>query len=587
MKYARLLLLLLLIPVVFAACKKTDSTEIYTPIVDPVIPDFSTRVNAAVAGFVTDENNNSVEGATVQAGSISAMTDRYGYFKCSNVDFAKTAGFIKITKAGYFKAFRSFIPVAGKETFVRIKLITLTTIGTIEAAGGGVVTAASGIRVSLPANGVVNAANGNAYAGSVGVAAHWINAADQAETQLTMPGDLRGVDSAGHLNQLVSFGMMAVELTGSGGELLQIAAGKKAALTFPVPASLLASAPASIALWSFSETKGLWQQEGFALKQGNAYVGEVSHFSYWNCDVGMPLVNFSAQLLDTALKPLVNVPLSIAIENQPNSARVGYSDANGEVYGMVPANSNLVMEVLAPCNNRINFKNITTTNADLVAGALVVQLGSYGASFNGTVNKCNGNPVTDGYVILTGFGGNNFLPLQNGVFTASGTVCPGASMGVIAFDRTTGEQSVLRQIDVTSGINQLGTFSACTPVTTETVNVTMDGVLTTYTLPQYLFGGNYNFAFDSTGLNALDLLNGNQIVFDLGFTGGTTGTFPLANNRFVFGGLTYQFNSPVSVTISSYGLIGQFITGSFSGTSGTAPNPSHTFAVSFNIKRDQ
>ncbi len=55
--------------------------------------------------------------------------------------------------------------------------------------------------------------------------------------------------------------MAAVELTGTSGELLQIATGKKATLTLSIPSSLAASAPATIPLWFFDEAKGLWKEE--------------------------------------------------------------------------------------------------------------------------------------------------------------------------------------------------------------------------------------------------------------------------------------------------------------------------------------
>jgi hypothetical protein len=35
-------------------------------------------------------------------------------------------------------------------------------------------------------------------------------------------------------------------------------------------------------LWSFDEAKGLWKEEGQAIKTGSNYVGDVSHFSFWN-----------------------------------------------------------------------------------------------------------------------------------------------------------------------------------------------------------------------------------------------------------------------------------------------------------------
>ncbi len=83
-----------------------------------------------------------------------------------------------------------------------------------------------------------------------------------------MPGELRGIDENNKQVGLQSFGMMAVEMTGASGERLQLAPAKPATMRFPIAAAQQASAPATIAFWSFNDTTGLWKQEGMATKQG-------------------------------------------------------------------------------------------------------------------------------------------------------------------------------------------------------------------------------------------------------------------------------------------------------------------------------
>jgi hypothetical protein len=289
MRKLRLVLIPFLLSIFFCSCKKNMVDENYTPIVNPVIPDFATKINASVNGFITDENGEAIEGAMITAGIITTTTDEYGYFKINNASFAKSAGFIQVSKAGYFTGYSSFLPVQGKLVFTRLQLIPKTNISSVDSDAGGAVSVNGGATVTLPASAVVVAATNAPYSGSINVAAHWFNPADMSATLLTMPGDLTGVDSAGHLNVLQTFGMLAVELTGNSGELLQVALGKKASLHFPLPTSLQAAAPSYIPLWYFDETKGVWKQEGHAVKNGNSYDGEVSHFSFWNCDVGLPL----------------------------------------------------------------------------------------------------------------------------------------------------------------------------------------------------------------------------------------------------------------------------------------------------------
>ncbi len=573
----------------FTACKKNMVTEEYTPFINPVIPDFSTQINAAVKGFITDENGNALRDAIVKGGAVTVSTNEYGYFEIATAAFAKSAGFIQVSKAGYFTGYSTFIPVEGKETFTRLQLIPKTTIGTIASGTGGTVTTADGATVTLPANAVVNAATNAAYTGAVNVAVHWLNPSEENKTQLTMPGNLTGIDSAGHLNVLATYGMLAVELSGSSGELLQITPGKKASLHFPLPSALSGIAPSSIPLWYFDETKGIWQQEGRAVKIGNSYEGEVSHFSYWNCDAPFSLVNFTIQVVDSALNPLSNIPVIISVANTPYLARLSFTDTNGVATGLIPANSNLLLEIGTPCYQRISFGNIVTTNAALDMGTVTISLNQYGVVLNGTVTKCNGSPVTDGYLLVTGIGYNSIVDIRNGTFSVAGTACPGSTAYLVAHDRETSLQNTTQALALTAGNNNIAPIQLCSPVLTEIITTEGSAIgNNNYALPQYLFGANFYFANDSTMINAIDLLNGNQQAIQFSFTGSpAAGTYPLSGNSFIYGGLAVVFTTPVSVNVTAYGLTGEFIVGYFSGQASIAGGTPGMVFINFSVKRDQ
>lgn len=589
MRNKQLLLFLFIAVVSFTGCQKNMVEEIYTPTVNPVNPDFGTKINTSISGFITDQNGNAAEGAIVTAGTSSTTTDQYGYFSLNNIPFAKSAAVIKINKTGYFSAFRSFFPVAGKPAFIRLQLVQKAIAGSIDAATGGTVNIAGDASINLPANAVVLAANNTAYSGTVQVAAHWLDPSQTAKTQLTMPGNLTGVDSAGHLTALQTFGMLAVELTGSSGELLQIAPGKKARLQFPIPAAFQSAAPATIPLWHFDETLGIWKQEGQATKNGSFYSGDVSHFSWWNCDAPYSLVTLDMQLVNSNLQPLSHVPVIISISNQPGSERINYTNDSGYVHGMVPANQNLQIQAVLPCGDPANIRNISTSNNDIDLGAIQVNSLQGLATISGTVNNCSGNPVTNGRVLVTGTGSNNIINISNGTFSASGVICPGTNASIIAWDDNAVQQSSIQNITLATGTNDLGIISACNTPTTESITVQAN-VDSAFTLPQYLFGGNFYFLNDSTVINAIDLLNGNQLGFQLSFTGpAVSGTYPLSGNSFYYNGHTWVCTAAASVTITSYGLVGQFISGNLTAQAAPTGFPSlvQTFTIHFDIQRDQ
>jgi len=152
--------LLLFTAVLFFSCQKELSIDNGT---GSLPPDLKTKISSSVSGFVTDENNAAVMGATVQFGSSTTTTDKYGYFEAKNVQVVKEAAVVTVSKPGYFKGIKTYIATVGKAAFFRIKLIPKTIAGTIDAASGGTITLANGLNIKLPAGGIVNAATNTAY----------------------------------------------------------------------------------------------------------------------------------------------------------------------------------------------------------------------------------------------------------------------------------------------------------------------------------------------------------------------------------------------------------------------------------------
>jgi hypothetical protein len=587
-------ILMIAAAVLLFSCRKDQAHEQYTGDPNPIKPDLTIKVITHVAGFITDENNKPVYRAQVTAGTKQTLTDEYGYFSIRDVSLPQTAGLIKIVKNGYFQGYKTVQPQTGKESFVRLKLLPKTNTGTIDAAGGGSVTLTSGARVVLPANGVVLANGGSPYSGTVNVAAHWIDASDIAMHELSMPGDARGVDKEGNLAFVRSFGVLAVELTGSGGQLLQIATGKNATITIPVPATMNASAPASVPLWSFDEVEGLWKQEGTANKTGNVYTGDVSHFSFWDGAVGLPLVNLTTQIIDAALNPLANVAVGVRYAGQPLNAGFGtfaHTDANGVVTGAVPANTSLTLSVLTPCALESYSHNFTTNSTNIDLGTITGNLGQSLVTITGTATNCSGQPVTDGYIQLYDNGFFNRASIVNGVFSFTGVTCTNQVTNLVAIDNTTHQQSSVQLLNLVPGMNNIGAVSACGTSTVGVINYTIDGVPKTIVEPARTISGYYTPA-GSGWTTILDVIPApGTSEFNFQFDGGTA-IGSLHNLADIFttavadGRLTSSL--PLTVTITEFGDAGGFISGQFSGTMNefTSGTP-HTINCNFRVRRYQ
>ncbi len=549
-------------------------------------PDLSTKVFSSVSGFVTDENNDALNGASVSFGTATAVTDKFGYFEFKNISVVKEAAVVTVKKMGYFPGIKTFRAVTNKSAFFRIKLMPQTNAGTINATSGGTATLNNGLSVSLPASGVVVASNNSPYSGTINVAATWINPTSK-DLDLIMPGDLRGINTNGLMNGLTTYGMCAVELTGSGGEKLQIAAGKKATLIFPIPTSMNSGAPVSIPLWYFDEEKGLWVEEGLATKTGNSYVGTVSHFSFWNCDVPDEYVNFSCTLLNSDGNPIPFAYIKMTEVSNPNNTRGGFTNDSGYVSGIVPANAALELQIFTNyyqgCNLPFYTQSITTATTDInltlnVPDAVVLQ-----ADVSGNATDCNGAPLSNGYIMMFDGNYNYRYALDNtGHYSFSKILCDNSlNVNFIAEDPNSLQQSTPLPYILNDGSHTIPTIQACGTSISEFINYTINGNAYTMTAPTDSF---IMFPNPQTnpprieihGTRYLPSVPPSNYNISIGFS--DAGIMAGSTQSLVLFYTTQisewpSITTPIDVNITEYGAMGEFIAGNFSGTLvGAAPN---------------
>ena len=575
----------------FASCQKEVSGDGSNTV---VLPDFETKVASSVSGFVTDENDAPVLGASVTAGTGSAITDKYGFFEIKNTQVVKNAAVVTVNKAGYFNGIKTYLAEAGKSAFFRIKMIPKTLAGTVPAATGGNVTLTNGLSISFPANAVVNASSNTPYSGNINVAAHWISPT-ATDLNLEMPGDLRGISTDGSLKTLTTYGMVAVELTGTSGELLQIASGQKATLTMPIPSAILSNAPATIPLWSFDETKGLWKEEGQAVKSGSNYVGDVSHFSFWNCDVPANYVQFNCTVKNSDGIPISQALVKISVVGNPNNAGYGYTDSSGYVGGAIPANAQLLLEIFPGynCNTPIYSQNFSSGTTNISLGVITVNISLGLATVSGTVTNCTGNPVTNGFIISQI---NNYYyryALSNtGSFSFTSVLCNNTANAVfIAEDLTSLQQSAPLNQTLVPGANAIGNLQACGTSIQQFISYTIDGgAPIEFTYPTDSLGHYGN------GSTAINTIYGSrnaptpQTFVNFSFTNAGIGLGSVQTlETFGSSELGTQTSQPssINVNITEYGAVGEFIAGNFTGivvAPGTPP-VNKTVSCTFRVRR--
>lgn len=593
-----LLLLTIIVTIVtlsFISCQKDlSSTGTDQPNID--INDLSIKISTNVDGFVTDENQIAVEGATVKAGSLTTTTDKFGYFKFTNVLLVKNAAFITVTRSGYFNGIKTFIATTDHAASFRIKLLPKTIAGSINSSSGGSVSLTEGLSVSLPANSVVNASSGVAYSGTIKVAMKWLSPVAEDLNQI-MPGDLRGINTNGAIKLLTTYGMSAVELIGSAGERLQVAPGKKAVLNFPLPVNMVASAPANIPLWYFDEAVGLWKEEGSAVKTGNSYVGEVGHFSYWNCD--MPAdnyVNLSATVVNIKGEPMPYAYIVVHYGADTSAVSHGYTDASGYFSGPVPANSQLVFEIIADsyCGAPPYSQPITTSSSSMDLGSITINT-TNSATITGTLINCNNQPVTDGYLIVSKSFSNFRVDLNSdGSFSYPITFCTNSpSISYIAVDNSTQKESIPQTHILTAGENKLGDLNSCVVSGLQFLNYNVNGVNYALKWPaDSIIHGAWWPDGISIMANSAGYPRADSVIFAFTKNGiGLNSIQALTSFQTIKINEASALNmqNPINVNITEYGSVGEFIAGNFTGTFiGASPtNTVYNVTCTFRVRRTQ
>ncbi len=368
------------------------------PALDPA--DFELEVgtptNVDVIGMVVDENNNPVADAEVLAGSKSTTTNVQGVFVLQNAPAFTDFGTITVKKQGYFDGSRSFIPVEG-DNQVRIIMLTRNAAGSFNAGSAGPV---SNEGVTVDFNGTAFSANGAAYTGTVNVSMNYIDPTDP-DMEDQMPGMLIGTDGE-QSSILTTYGMVNVEMEDDAGNKVDIADGSSATIRFPIASAQLSTAPATIDLWSYDE-KGYWVKEGVASKQGNEYVGEVSHFSWANVDVMSGSTRIRGKIKKQNGEPAGGV--WVEISNNSVEIQRFSTNALGIFSGITPSESSNTLTVFSECADGSTQLLFTKSIEPLNPGETVdfpdIEIPNESvAVISGTLVDCENNNVANGYVIV-------------------------------------------------------------------------------------------------------------------------------------------------------------------------------------------
>lgn len=579
----RLLILVLFIPFLFNSCSNDsgiDENSVDTPL------NFGNEVTKSFTGQIVDESNYPVASVAITVGNKTANTDINGVFIINNATVHEKFAFIKAKKTGYLDGSRSLVPTNGMN-YARITLLSGTIVGTVNSGTSGSVSLGNGSKVTFDGN--FKTETGQPYTGVVSVIMKHLDPSDPSTVD-KMPGMLLAANSSGEERVLETFGMMNIELRGSASQKLQLST--TAQIEMPISTSQLASAPATIPLWHFDETLGYWKEEGAATKQGTKYVGTVSHFSWWNCDAQFPTIRLCVTVVNSNGVPLANV--KVGIRRASNSYTVnGFTNSQGQVCGLVPANETLTMVVFDSCGNAVSTTSIGPFSADTTLPNLVISNTSIQSTLvQGNLLKCDGTNVTNGYVLMR-YGNQNLMStVTNGAFSFTMLVCSATDTAfrLEGFDYDNLQTTNPINFTFTTPITNVGNITACNSIS-EFISYRIDSnpvryIIANITASVGTTSGSNSSGMSISGYNSTTP-NTTERLYLFGNTSipgiYTTSMFSIESVE--TGPINIQTVNAVSFNLSSVGAIGQYIDITFNGTY-TNSTGSHTINGVAHVIRD-
>lgn len=389
MKMNKLHIILGFVMLFLFSCREDSSNLIGTEPGDD--PEVIIKIRTSYNGFVYKNAYDPLSNAEIFLEGKSVFTNDLGYFEIEG-DVPEHGGLLTIKSESYFDAYAHISPSENGRQFVRVLMRERMLAGSFNASSPtSVEYPDNGTKVDFAPNAFT--LNGNPYNGTVEVYMDYLDPSAENFDQI-LPGNLSAFDEEEGYKVLESYGMVNVELQTPSGEKLEIT--EEATLVTSIPEQYLSQAPSTIPLWYFDPKTGLWVEEGFANLEGNNYVGKVSHFTLWNCDMDWPLVTLTGNITATMAMPTTKVKVTWLASGQ---VRFVYTDSNGDFIGKVPADQQLLVEVLNPCGDPVWSDEIGPLSMDEHLN-ITVDFGSIPTSIISGNLECNSSQAGGAYLLV-------------------------------------------------------------------------------------------------------------------------------------------------------------------------------------------
>lgn len=544
---------------------------------------FGTETQRSFLGTVIDVNENPISNVNIRIGNSLASTDDNGVFIINDATVNENFGYITASKFGYIQGSRAVVPTTGTNK-VTIMLLEATIVGSTSSGTQATINLPNGASVTLSGDYIKE--DGLPYQGNVDVILHHLDPTDpNMENQ--MPGMLFAANTNNEAQILKSFGMLAIELKGTNGETLNLAENTTAQIIVPVAPELLADAPSTIPLWYFDEEVGYWKEEGEAQLTGNQYIGTVSHFSFWNYDIPIDFIKLCIEVVDENNNPLVNHTVNLTTVNYGTVTST--TNSYGQVCGFVPSGGIFTADLLGygVCNDQIIYTEALGTLSSDASITIVIPYSPnlISETVTGSFQNCDGQIVSDGYVVLTSSGQQYLDQVVNGNFEVNFLRClQNDTFSVQAYDYNTYQSTEEINFGFTTPTTNLGVLNACDDVTEFiTYQIGNNDPITYFT---NINASSLDYAYDpfSTYIRTyqpapapltsylFSIYLPHQIVGSFDYDSTNSGVRIIIRDANGYD-VDIDYLYTITVNVTSHGVVGQYVDINFSGTFGNTEEP--------------
>ena len=550
----RIIFLIAISVLLLSSCKK-DKTE------DPGPTGPVTTTTIHISGVVLDASGFPIQGVEVVCGTKTATTDYNGAYAFFNFVSPIEKCVITFNKTGYFKGVRTFRPQAGKFMPIEVTLLPYSWTNASTAYFNSSLDynmsiSSTGCEIDFPANNWIVASTGATYSGDITVHAAYLDPTDVNFGKYAYGGLMMGVDSASTSVYLEPLTGIVVEIYGASGEKLNLDPSSKAAatITMQIPAGIV-NPPSTVDLWDFNLVMGVAGAGGSAAKNGDKYVSQAQHFSYWSCEKicsGNPAV-INGHVTD-GTNSLSGVPVIVG-------SSLVFTDVNGNFSQKVP--SGILVSVgikqgyLGVYQTPLSVGPLTNDEVYQIPSDFVVPSVQY---ITGQLVNCNSTGV-QGHVIFnsSSYGITSANTDATGHFTLAVNSMMTYGTLIANGNGVTEEQ----YLSIPSFPHNTGQIILCPPIPLGPNQITING--STYNTWDYVECGIYGGSSTSIYMNN----NSTGDHVSISFIGTSTGSYTCDGTSVyvngTIGGVQFQ-STTGTISVTQFGNVGQLINGTFNCT---------------------